>query len=242
MGIRDCCKPENPQWITESTDYMEHGRIKHQDVAEDKSCTPGESKNYCPDKDNRFGATCCNATRAVYERIKSAIRSIQIDTGTDMTLVGTEQDPNLHNTRKANIEILVADNKASMPVRWVGDLPCIVLNTNGTTGIHQAKPERIDWEIPETLMVPRVRCDLLSIKKFYRTMGYKMFIRQPENGSSELTNVGTGGNVSIPIQHDTQKGGFWIDYIPMQDVENRPANMTEEEYTQQQCRIAETLA
>ena len=122
-----------------------------------------------------------------------------------MTLVGTEQDPNLINTRKANIEILVDDSKASMPARWLGDLPCIVLKTNGATDTNQAKPEQIDWEIPETLTVPRVRRDLLSIEKIYRTMGYEMFIRQPENGPSELTNVGTGGDVSIPIRHDPQK-------------------------------------
>ena len=143
---------QNPQTV-----YMERDRIRHQDV-HDKSCTPGDTQ--CPDKGNTLGATCCNATSAVYERIKSVIWSIQVDTGTDMSLVDTERDPNLVNTRKANIEILVADSNTSMPARWLGDLPCIVLNTNGTNGIHQAKPERIDWEIPETLTVPRVRRDL----------------------------------------------------------------------------------
>ena len=232
--MREQCRPENAQWTTDSTDYMERDRVRHEDI-HDKSCTPGDRQ--CPDKHITLGAACCNATNAVYEGIRSAIRSIQVDTGTDMSLVGTEQDPNLVNTRKANIEILVADSSASMPARWLGDLPCIVLNTSGAKGIHQAKPERIDWEIPDTLTVPRVRRDLMSIEKFYRTMGYEMFIRQPENGPSELTNVGTGGNVSIPIRHDPVKGGFWIDYIPMQDVNDRPSHMTEDEYIQQQFEL-----
>ena len=68
--MRAQCKPENAQWTTESTDYMENDRIRHEDV-HDKSCTPGD--NHCPDKGVTLGAACCNATSAVYEHIKSAI-------------------------------------------------------------------------------------------------------------------------------------------------------------------------
>ena len=144
--------------------------------------------------------------------IKSAIRSIQVDTGTDATLVEKEQGRNLTNKRPANAEILVADNTASMPAEWLGDLPCVVLNTLETTQDNVQRPTVIDWTIPSTLTVERVRQSLLSIEQFYSLLGYEMHLLQPHNGQSSLTNVGTGGNVSIPIRHDAEKGGFWIDY------------------------------
>ena len=64
-----------------------------------------------------------------------------------------------------------------------------------------------------------------------------MHLLQPQNGQSSQTNVGTGGNVSIPIRHDAEKGGFWIDYIPMKDIEERPAHMTKDEYIAQQMTL-----
>ena len=181
--------------------------------------------------------TCEAGEHRIMTSIKSAIRSIQVDTGTDATLVEKEQGRDLTNKRPANAEILVADNTASMPAEWLGDLPCVILNTLETQHDNMQQPTVIDWTMPSTLTVERVRRSLLSIEQFYSLLGYEMHLLQPQNGQSSLTNVGTGGNVSIPIRHDAVKGGFWIDYIPMKDIEERPKHMTREEYVAQQMTL-----
>ena len=107
--------------------------------------------------------TCATGEHRIMTGIKSAIRSIQVDTGTDATLVEKEQGRNLTNKRPANAEILVADNTASMHAEWLGDLPCVVLNTLETTQDNVQRPTVIDWTIPSTLTVERVRRSLLSI-------------------------------------------------------------------------------
>ena len=109
--------------------------------------------------------------QSITTAIKSAIRSIQVDTGTDATLVGTDQDGNLTNKQPANAEIIVADNAASMPARWLGDLPCVVLNKLASEG---DEPTVLDWTMPSTLSVERVRRELLSIEEVYRELGYEM--------------------------------------------------------------------
>ena len=110
----------------------------------------------------------------------------------------------------------------------------MVLNTLASEG---DEPTILDWSIPSTLSVKRVRRELLSIEEVYRELGYEMHLRQPQNGISELTNKDTGGNVSILIRHDNVHGGFWIDYIPVKDVENRPKHMTRDAYIAQQMAL-----
>ena len=67
--------------------------------------------------------SCAAGEHCIMTAIKSAMRSTQVDTGTDATLVEKEQGRKLTNKRPANAEILVADNTASIPAEWLGDLP-----------------------------------------------------------------------------------------------------------------------
>ena len=167
--------------------------------------------------------------------ICSKIQSIQVDTGTDATLLNASNEANLTNATEAQVTILVADNTASMPASLQGDMRCIVLNAGENPDI----PQLTDWVIPTCLTVPRARRQLLSIEDFYKQKGYELHLRQPENGPSELENISTGGSTRIPVRHDSVKGGFWIDFIPYEEVKNRPKDVTEESWLMMQLKLAQ---
>lgn len=139
----------------------------------------------------------------------SVVHSMQVDTGTDVTLVPNFMNKFLNHMRPSKWKILVADAKTTMDTDMEGDMPCVILNTPGHTGIDTFT----DFHVP-VITGDRVRRPLLSVEKYYREQGFEIFLRQPGNGPSEITNVHTGGNVRIPVRHDPQVGGFWIDYIP----------------------------
>jgi len=147
----------------------------------------------------------------------SLVQSMQVDTGTDATLIPTSMNRFLKRARDSAVRILVADKAASMPVDLEGDLPCTILNVDGHDGIE----ETVEFTVP-ALTVERVRRSLFSIESYYRDKGFEIFMRQPLNGPSEITNMHTGGDTRIPIRYDKTKGGFWIDYIPTEAVESVP--------------------
>ena len=104
-------------------------------------------------------------------------------------------------------------------------MSCHVLNTAGHAGIEDI----VDFDMPDTLTVERIRRSLFSMEHFYRKLGYETFLRQPQNGPSELTDVYTGGHTRVPLRYDSDIGGFWIDYIPAEEAIRLTKSMSHEQ-------------
>ena len=60
------------------------------------------------------------------------VRSMQVDSGTNMALVRSVHNKRLHKSKSANCEIQVAKKGASMPGEYHGMLHSRAVNTSGT--------------------------------------------------------------------------------------------------------------
>ena len=91
-----------------------------------------------------------------------------------------------------------------------GTLRTMVLNTPEYSGIPNKQVH--DTEV---ITVPDLNKELLSIDRYYEKLGYSIHFRQPwdDGGVSEMHNSKTGSR--IPFRHDYVKGGFYMDYIPL---------------------------
>ena len=63
-------------------------------------------------------ANSCNATA----KGTGFVHSMQVDTGTEMTLVPEEYAPSVANPKKVDAKILVAEASTSMPAELMGDV------------------------------------------------------------------------------------------------------------------------
>lgn len=172
------------------------------------------------------------STRAGTEQ-HSVVRSFQLDTGADTTLVGRTVRKYLKRARKSMFSILVADgNTPPVEADVDGDMPVMVLNTPQYDGM----PEYSDMDIPVTVL-GTLRRSLFSIHDYYKEKGYEVYLRQPQNGPAEITDVHTGGNTCIPLRHG-KEGSFWIDYIPIEEMEKYcPDPEQQPQWLQQQLQL-----
>ena len=156
--------------------------------------------------------TSFRAMHAEQREDDTKVQSIMIDTGCNITI--TPEGTTLYNGVKADhitIGVANSDNESDMKGKRTGTMYCDVINLAGT---REGDDDLIPWEMEMTTVSGPLRRALLSIDDLHVKHGYELFLRQPENGPSELTNRFSGGNVTIPVRYDAVNSGWWIDYIP----------------------------
>ena len=137
-----------------------------------------------------------------------------LDTGTNHTLLFTDVEPVMHNTRKSNARIGVA-NSGSMGASMRGSLHTLVLDIAANPGISPLT----SFTIPNATTVPELSKELFSVDDFFRYHKYNILLRQPdyENGISELYRPAAPGRPEsrIPLLYDYYGNGGWkMFYVP----------------------------
>lgn len=142
------------------------------------------------------------------------VRSMLFDPGADTTLVTTDHEPYVKGQRQADCSIVGVDASTSMSGGVEGNMPSVIMNAPGYEGID----EFTDLDVP-LVTVQGIRRSLFSMEGYYRDKGYEVYLRQPHR-TSEMTNIPSGGSTRVPIRYDRQRGSFWIDYIPHEEIRN----------------------
>ena len=86
-------------------------------------------------------------------------RSLQVDTGSDATLVHTDLDPVLRDAKRSRVQLHMVDKNNSMGTSQEGTLEAMVLNTAGHRGIRSEQPLNLS-----VISVPNLNRELFSFE------------------------------------------------------------------------------
>ena len=157
-----------------------------------------------------------SADTYAYQTQMQTIHSAQVDTGANATLLFTDKEKYMSDSKDSSLSIQVADENTRMHGSKDGRLRILAL------GPIKPAPELN----PEVTTVQKLHRELFSVDEYYID-GFNILLKRPdfEDGTPQMYKPAQGQHaaIRIPFRYDYSGGGFWLDYIPLRSGYNASA-------------------
>ena len=146
------------------------------------------------------------------------IRTALIDTGANRTFLYCTMEKWMHDSKPSNLRIQVADASTSMRGSRDGKVSLLCMTKSQKDDNVRSTEDESKIELKATT-VKNLHRELISFDEHYIDGKFNLLLKQPdyEDGIPQLYRPATKfePEIRIPLRYDHQKGGFWLDYIPI---------------------------